>query len=68
VVGTAAADTGTLRFCQRLGFRMRGVEHDAFTAATGYAAGLEVDGIDLRDRVWLDLPLPTGIGSRAARR
>jgi ribosomal protein S18 acetylase RimI-like enzyme len=55
VVATAAADTGNLRFYQRLGFRMRAVERDAFTAATGYEPGLRVDGIELRDRVWLDL-------------
>jgi ribosomal protein S18 acetylase RimI-like enzyme len=54
VVGTAAADTANLRFYQRLGFRVRAVERDAFTAATGYAPGLEIDGIELRDRVWLD--------------
>jgi ribosomal protein S18 acetylase RimI-like enzyme len=54
VVATAAADTGNLRFYQRLGFRMRSIERDAFTVATGYAAGLRVDGIELRDRVWLD--------------
>src|SRR3954452_24104857 len=57
VVATAAADTGNLRFYQRAGFRMRPVERDAFTAATGYPPGLEIDGIELRDRVWLDLPL-----------
>jgi ribosomal protein S18 acetylase RimI-like enzyme len=55
VVATAAADTGNLRFYQRLGFRMRSIERDAFTAATGYEPGLEVDGIELRDRVWLEL-------------
>jgi GNAT superfamily N-acetyltransferase len=54
IVATAAADTGNLRFYQRLGFRLRAVERDAFTEATGYAAGLEIDGIALRDRVWLD--------------
>ena len=57
VVATAAADTGNLRFYQRLGFRMRSIERDAFTSATGYARGLEVDGIPLRDRVWLDRDL-----------
>jgi GNAT superfamily N-acetyltransferase len=57
IVATAAADTGNLRFYQRLGFRMSGIERDAFTAATGYAPGLRVDGIELRDRVWLDLAL-----------
>jgi GNAT superfamily N-acetyltransferase len=57
VVATAAADIGNLRFYQRLGFRMRSVERDAFTAATGYAPGIVIDGIELRDRVWLDRPV-----------
>jgi len=68
VVTTAAADTGNLRFYQRLGFRLRAVERDAFTAATGYARGLEVYGIELRDRVWLDLALVPARASRLARR
>jgi GNAT superfamily N-acetyltransferase len=54
VVATAAADVGNLRFYQRLGFRLLSVERDAFTPATGYAPGLAIDGIELRDRVWLD--------------
>ena len=54
LVSTAAADIGNLRFYQRQGFRMRSVERDAFTPATGYPPGLRVDGIELRDRVWLD--------------
>ena len=58
VVATAAADTGNLRFYQRLGFRMRSVERDAFTAATGYDRAVVIDGIELRDRVWLDRPVP----------
>jgi GNAT superfamily N-acetyltransferase len=53
-VATAAADIGNLRFYQRLGFRMREIERDAFTAATGYPPGTHIDGIELRDRVWLD--------------
>jgi GNAT superfamily N-acetyltransferase len=57
VVATGAADTGNLRFYQRLGFRMRSIERDAFTAATGYPPGIEIDGIELRDRVWLDQPV-----------
>src|SRR3954469_24246926 len=36
VVATAAADIGILRFYQRLGFRMRLIERDAFTPETGY--------------------------------
>ena len=59
-VATGAADTGNLRFYQRLGFRMRSIERDAFTSANGYPPGIEVDGIELRDRVWLDLPLDAG--------
>jgi ribosomal protein S18 acetylase RimI-like enzyme len=54
VVATAAADVGNLRFYQRLGFRIRSVERDAFTPAKGYEPGLTIDGIELRDRVWLD--------------
>ena len=54
VVATGAADVGNLRFYQRLGFRFRSVERDAFTPATGYEPGILIDGIELRDRVWLD--------------
>jgi ribosomal protein S18 acetylase RimI-like enzyme len=57
VVATAAADIGNLRFYQRLGFRLRSVERDAFTPATGYEPELLIDGIQLRDRVWLDRTL-----------
>jgi hypothetical protein len=56
VVATAAADVGNLRFYQRQGFRLRSVERDAFTPATGYPPGIVIDGIELRDRVWLDRP------------
>jgi ribosomal protein S18 acetylase RimI-like enzyme len=59
VVATAAADSGNLRFYQRLGFRMRSVERDAFTTDSGYEPGLTVDGIELCDRVWLDRPIET---------
>ena len=54
VVATAAADVGNLRFYQRQGFRLRSVERDAFGPATGYPPELQIDGIALRDRVWLD--------------
>jgi len=52
VVATATADTGNLRFYQRVGFRMTSVEPDAFTPATGYPEPIDIDGIELRDRVW----------------
>jgi GNAT superfamily N-acetyltransferase len=61
LVATASADIGNLRFYQRLGFRMLGVERDAFTPDRGYPDGLLIDGIPLRDRVWLSQALePTG--------
>ncbi len=56
VVATAAADTRVLRFYQLLGFRVLRVERDAFTAEAGYR-DIDVDGIPLRDRVWLSLDL-----------
>ena len=57
LVGTAAADIGNLRFYQRLGFRMLRIERDAFTPTDGYPRGLTIEGIPLRDRVWLTLCL-----------
>ncbi len=56
-VATAAADVGNLRFYQRLGFRLARFEQDAFTPATGYPTPILIDGIELRDRVWLELAL-----------
>jgi len=64
-VATAAADIANLRFYQRLGFRMRSIERDAFTAATGYDPDAKVDGIALRDRVWLDRPVDAADQSTA---
>lgn len=65
VLATGAADTRLLRFYQRLGFRLERVEPDAFTPAQGYPAGLAVDGIPLRDRVWLAMALdPSGPPAR----
>ena len=57
IVATASADVDNLRFYQRQGFRLQSIERDAFTPATGYDAGILIDGIELRDRVWLDLAL-----------
>jgi hypothetical protein len=51
---------GNLRFYQRAGFRLQSVERDAFSPANGYAAGTQSDGIELRDRVWLELSLEAG--------
>jgi GNAT superfamily N-acetyltransferase len=57
VVATAAADTGNLRFYQRLEFRMLRIERDAFGPSAGYTEGTVIDGIPLRDRVWLEREL-----------
>jgi GNAT superfamily N-acetyltransferase len=57
VVATAAADIENLRFYQRRGFRLSGVERDAFGPDNGYAAGLTIEGIPLRDRVWFSRTL-----------
>ena len=59
-VATASADTGNLRFYQLAGFRVRSVERDAFTPGVSYPAELMIDGIPLRDRVWLDLQFDRG--------
>ncbi len=58
IVATAAAGLGQLRFYQRLGFRMLRIEREAFGPHNGYAADLVIDGIPLRDRVWLSMELP----------
>ncbi len=42
---------------KRQGFRMLAIERDAFTPASGYLPDIRIDGIDLRDRVWLDYQL-----------
>ena len=60
-LATAAADVGNLRFYQRVGFRMITIERDVFVPTTGYPDAIVIDGIPLRDRVWLDLDLdPAG--------
>ena len=56
-VATAAAETGNLRFYQRLGFRMLRIQRDAYRPSDGYPDGLTVDGIPVRDRVWLSVEL-----------
>jgi GNAT superfamily N-acetyltransferase len=52
IVATAAADIGNIRFYQRVGFRMRSIEPDAFTPESGYPDAIVIDGIELRDRIW----------------
>lgn len=54
IVSTATADTGNLRFYQRQGFRMYRIVQDAFGPSSGYPEGMLVDGIPLRDQVFLE--------------
>lgn len=56
-VSTATADIGNLRFYQRLGFRMTRIVRDAFGPVSGYPEGLMIDGIPLRDQVFLEFDL-----------
>lgn len=55
IVSTAAADIGNLRFYQRQGFRLYRVVQDAFRPETGYPEEILIDGIPLRDQVFLEL-------------
>ena len=57
IVSTAAADVGNLRFYQRQGFRMYRVVQNAFRPETGYPEEILIDGIPLRDQVFLELAL-----------
>lgn len=66
VVATAAADIGNLRFYQRVGFRMVHVDRDAFGPASGYPEEIVINGIALRDRVWLDMDLDGRGGGTSA--
>ena len=55
-VGTAAADTGNLRFYQYLGFRLRTVQRDFFRPPD-YPVLVDPRCIPLRDRVVCDIAL-----------
>jgi ribosomal protein S18 acetylase RimI-like enzyme len=57
MIATAAAGIEQLRLYQRLGFRMERVVRDYFNDARGYPPHLTVNGIPLRDQVWLSLEL-----------
>ncbi len=54
ILATATADVGNLRFYQRCGFRMTHVVPDAFGVPQGYAPGIEIDGIPMRDQIWFE--------------
>jgi GNAT superfamily N-acetyltransferase len=55
-LSTSPADARVLHFYQRLGFRLARVVRDVFTPEAGYAS-IEIDGVPLRDQVWLSLAL-----------
>ncbi len=57
IVSTAAADIGNLHFYQRLGFRMYRIVRDAFSPLRGYPEAKLVEGIPLRDQVFLERDL-----------
>ncbi len=57
IVSTATADIANLRFYQRQGFRMYRIVRDAFSPSNGYAAGTIIEGIPLRDQVFLERDL-----------
>lgn len=57
IVSTATADIENLRFYQRRGFRMYKIVQDAFCPSTGYAENTLIDGIPLRDQVYLEYGL-----------
>jgi GNAT superfamily N-acetyltransferase/catechol 2,3-dioxygenase-like lactoylglutathione lyase family enzyme len=67
LVATAAAGTRVLRFYQLQGFRLLRVERDVFTPEAGYPE-IDVDGISLRDQVWLSLTLKSSDRSHAPAR
>lgn len=56
-VSTATADIENIGFYQRCGFRVSSVGRDAFTEALGYPAGLEANGIPVRDSITFTLLL-----------
>ena len=57
IVSTATADIGNLGFYQRQGFRMYRIVQDAFGPSSGYPEGALIDGIPLRDQVFLERAL-----------
>jgi ribosomal protein S18 acetylase RimI-like enzyme len=53
VVGTASSGVGQLAYYQKAGFRLERIERDYFGPTRGYPAGLEENGIPVRDMVWM---------------
>ena len=57
IVGTSSSGIGQLAFYQKVGFRLRSIERDFFSAELGYRSGIEENAIPVRDMVWMDLDL-----------
>ena len=57
VAASPSAHLDVLGFFQRLGFRVLRVERDAYGPEHGYSDRLGTQGIQVRDRVWLELEL-----------
>jgi len=57
IVSTAAADIDNLRFYQRQGFRMDRIVRDAFGPAQGYAEGISINSIPLRDQIFFSMDI-----------
>ena len=56
-VATGNSGLAPLALYQKSGFRLWKIERDFFRPERGYPAGMEENGIPLRDLVWLDLDL-----------
>jgi len=57
VTATTTADLDVLGFYQRLGFRVLRVDRDAYGPGHGDSDLLVTNGIQVRDRMWLELEL-----------
>ena len=53
-VGTGNSSIGQIAFYQKAGFRMWKIERDRFSPERGYPAGMEENGIPLRDMIWFE--------------
>jgi ribosomal protein S18 acetylase RimI-like enzyme len=60
-LSTAVADVDNVHFYQRRGFRASAIEREVFTPENSYPAGLESDGISVRDGIRFAIELrPVG--------
>jgi ribosomal protein S18 acetylase RimI-like enzyme len=57
ILGPGNSGIGQIAFYQKAGFRLWRIEREFFSPERGYPAGLEENGIRLRDLVWFDRSL-----------